>query len=81
MSLLITDECVNCDACEPECPNKAINQGIEIFEINPKLCTECVGHFDIPQCIEVCPLICIVKDSNNQETKKQLLNKYYKLVC
>ena len=52
MSLLITDECVNCDACEPECPNKAINQGIEIFEINPKLCTECVGHFDIPQCIE-----------------------------
>ena len=54
MSLLITDECVNCDACEPECPNKAINQGIEIFEINPKLCTECVGHFDIPQCIERC---------------------------
>ena len=51
MSLLITDECINCDACEPECPNKAINQGIEIFEINPKLCTECIGHFDIPQCI------------------------------
>ena len=81
MALLITDECINCDVCEPECPNEAIYQGIEIFEINPKLCTECVGHFDIPQCIEVCPVACIVKDPNNQETKKQLLNKYYKLVC
>ena len=51
MSLLITDECVNCDACEPECPNKAINQGIEIFEINPKLCTECAvsyTHLTLP---------------------------------
>ena len=81
MALLITDECINCDVCESECPNDAIYQGIEIFEINPKLCTECVGHFDIPQCIEVCPVACIVKDPNNQETKKQLLNKYYKLVC
>ena len=81
MALLITDECINCDVCESECPNDVIYQGIEIFEINPKLCTECVGHFDIPQCIEVCPVACIVKDPNNQETKKQLLNKYYKLVC
>ena len=81
MALLITDECINCDVCESECPNDAIYQGIEIFEINPKLCTECVGHFDIPQCIEVWPVACIVKDPNNQETKKQLLNKYYKLVC
>ena len=81
MALLITDECINCDVCESECPNDAIYQGIEIFDINPKLCTECVGHFDIPQCIEVCPVACIVKDPNNQETKKQLLNKYYKLVC
>ena len=80
MALLITDECINCDVCEPECPNKALYQGIEIFEIKPKLCTECVGHFDIPQCAEVCPVACIAKDPNNKETKKQLLNRFYKLI-
>ena len=76
MALLITDECINCDVCEPECPNAAIYQGIEIFEINPKLCTECIGHFDTPQCVKVCPVACIAKDPNNQETKKRLKNKY-----
>lgn len=81
MALFITDECINCDVCEQECPNDAIYQGIEIFKINPKLCTECVGHFDTPQCLQVCPVACILKDPNNQETKKQLLNKYFKLVC
>ncbi len=55
MALMITDECINCDVCEPECPNNAIYQGINIYEINPQLCTECVGHFDTPQCQEVCP--------------------------
>tara|TARA_B100001093_G_scaffold414538_1_gene404678 strand:- start:343 stop:576 length:234 start_codon:yes stop_codon:yes gene_type:complete len=76
MALLITDECINCDVCEPECPNAAIYQGIEIFEINPKLCTECIGHFDTPQCVKVCPVASIAKDPNNQETKKRLKNKY-----
>jgi len=80
MSLYITDECINCDVCEPECPNDAIYQGIEIYEINPKLCTECVGHFDQPQCEEVCPVACIPKDPNNIETTEQLLNKYQGLV-
>ena len=46
MSLFITDECINCDVCEPECPNDAISQGEEIYEINPNLCTQCVGHYD-----------------------------------
>ena len=50
MSLFITDECINCDVCEPECPNDAISQGEEIYEINPNLCTQCVGHYDEPQC-------------------------------
>jgi len=59
MSLIITDECINCDVCEPECPNGAITPGEEIYVINPKLCTECVGHFDKPQCVEVCPVDCI----------------------
>ena len=59
MALLITDECINCDVCEPECPNQAIYMGKEIYEIDPHKCTECVGHFDEPQCVQVCPVACI----------------------
>ncbi len=79
MSLLINDECINCDVCEPECPNNAISQGDEIYEIDPNLCTECVGHFDEPQCIEVCPVDCILKDPDNEETEDQLKLKYSQL--
>jgi ferredoxin len=80
MSLLINDECINCDVCEPECPNNAISQGDEIYEIDPNLCTECVGHFNEPQCIEVCPVDCILKDPDNPETEGELTLKYEKLV-
>ena len=80
MSLLINDECINCDVCEPECPNGAISQGDEIYEIDPNLCTECVGHFNEPQCIEVCPVDCIIKDPNHPETKDQLQLKYQQLI-
>ena len=76
MSLFITDECINCDVCEPECPNSAITQGEEIYEIAPDLCTEGVGHFDEPQCVEVCPVDCIPKDPDNVETEEQLRGKY-----
>jgi ferredoxin len=79
MSLMITDECINCDVCEPVCPNEAIYQGQEIYEINPNLCTECVGHFDTPQCVEVCPIDCIPLNPNVIESKAQLMNKYYQL--
>ena len=81
MSLLINDECINCDVCEPECPNGAISQGDEIYEIDPNLCTECVGHFDEPTCIEVCPVDCILVDPDNEETKEKLQLKYEKLVA
>ena len=81
MSLLINDECINCDVCEPECPNGAITQGDEIYEIDPNLCTECVGHFDEPTCIEVCPVDCILVDPDNEETKEVLQLKYEKLVA
>ena len=81
MSLLINDECINCDVCEPECPNSAITQGDEIYEIDPNLCTECVGHFDEPQCIEVCPVDCILVDPDNEESKDTLQLKYEKLVA
>ena len=79
MALMITDECINCDVCEPECPNEAISQGEEIYEINPNLCTQCVGHYDTPQCIEVCPVDCIIPDPNHAETDAQLQSKYERL--
>lgn len=79
MALKITHECINCDVCEPECPNHAISQGIEIYQIDPELCTECVGHFDTPQCRDVCPVDCIPLDPQHVETQEQLLEKYRKL--
>ena len=81
MSLIITDECINCDVCEPECPNSAISQGDEIYEIDPNLCTECVGHYDEPQCVEVCPVDCIPKDPDNEESKDQLMEKYNRITA
>jgi ferredoxin len=59
MALIITHECINCDVCEPECPNDAISMGPEVYVIDPHKCTECVGHFDEPQCMQVCPVSCI----------------------
>lgn len=79
MSLKITEDCINCDVCEPVCPNQAIYQGLEIYEINPDLCTECVGHFGEPQCVEVCPVECIPHDETNRETEEQLWEKYRQL--
>ncbi|MBF0273788.1 MAG: YfhL family 4Fe-4S dicluster ferredoxin [Nitrospinae bacterium] len=79
MALIITDECVNCGVCEPECPNEAIAEGDDQYEIEPDKCTECVGHFEEPQCVEVCPVDCIEKDPNNEETQDELLAKKEKL--
>jgi len=81
MALFITDQCINCDVCEPECPNNAIAQGEKIYEINPAHCTECVGHFDQPQCIEVCPVECILVDPHFPESKDDLYRKYQNLVA
>jgi len=79
MALIITDECINCDVCEPECPNGAISMGEEIYEIDPGKCTECVGHFDEPQCVVVCPVECIPLDPAHPDTQQQLLGKFFKL--
>jgi ferredoxin len=81
MAMIITDECINCDVCEPECPNEAIHQGEEIYEIDPNRCTECVGFFDEPQCVDVCPVDCIVPDPEHEETYEQLLAKHEKLAA
>ncbi|MFP4560725.1 MAG: YfhL family 4Fe-4S dicluster ferredoxin [Thiohalorhabdus sp.] len=80
MSLYITDECINCDVCEPECPNEAIYQGEEIFEIDPGRCTECVGHYDEPQCVEVCPVDCILPDPQRRESEETLYARYEALM-
>lgn len=79
MALKITEECINCDVCEPECPNDAISQGEEIYVIDPHKCTECVGHHPEPQCVKVCPVDCIPNDPRFVETKEQLYAKYLRL--
>ena len=76
MTLKILDTCVNCDVCEPVCPNKAISLGEEFYVIDPALCTECVGHFGQPQCVEVCPVECIEIDADRPESREALEYKY-----
>lgn len=61
MALKITDECISCGACEPECPVEAISEGDDQFEIDADVCVECEGHFDEPQCQDVCPVEAIIK--------------------
>lgn len=79
MALRINDLCVNCDVCEPICPNQAIAQGEEIYVIDPQRCTECVGHYDEPQCVVVCPVECIDLDPAIVETREELLQKLDRL--
>ena len=80
MALIITDECINCDVCEPECPNDAISQGPEIYVIDAARCTECVGHYDRPQCREVCPVDCIPVNPEHVESGAMLTLKYEALM-
>ena len=79
MAFIITDECINCGACGPECPNMAITAGDEIFEIEPDKCTECVGHFEESQCAAVCPVDCCVPDPAHKESKEELMAKFERL--
>ena len=61
MAMRITEDCINCGACEPECPVNAISEGEEIYVIDADTCVECEGYFDSPQCVEVCPVDAVVK--------------------
>src|ERR671930_246430 len=79
MSTMITVECINCGACEPECPNQAISQGEDIFVIDPALCTECVGFHDQEACAAVCPVDCCIPDADNVEAEADLLARAAKL--
>jgi ferredoxin len=79
MALMITDQCINCDVCEPVCPNDAIHEGTEHYEIRSDRCTECVGHYEFPRCVEICPVDCIPRDPLRIETRAELLARYHVL--
>jgi ferredoxin len=79
MAYKITEECINCGACEPECPNQAISAGDEIYLIDPNKCTECVGHYDASQCAAVCPVDACSPDPDHKETREELMSKYHRL--
>ena len=81
MALLINDLCVNCDVCAPVCPNAAISQGLTIYDIDPSRCTQCIGHFDEPQCVIVCPVECIELDPAHRESTEALMTKYRQLTA
>lgn len=81
MALMITEDCINCDVCEPECPNGALAAGEDVYVIDPEKCTECVGHFASPQCIEVCPVDCIIPNPAYVESKEDLHAKFERLVA
>ena len=93
MSLLITSECISCGACLPECPNEAIfesradaeakghhvGEGQGDYVITHERCTECVGHFDEPQCVSLCPVACIPVNPQHVESRETLMQKYQRL--
>lgn len=80
MALIILDNCINCDMCEPECPNQAITMGDEIYQIDPERCTECVGHYEKPTCVSVCPIDnCIKPDPQRLESEEDLMVKFFLL--
>jgi len=79
MALLILDSCINCDMCEPECPNSAISMGNNVYEIDANRCTECVGHYDAPTCVAVCPIDVVKPDPNKKETLDELAEKFIRL--
>ncbi|KPV95726.1 MAG: YfhL family 4Fe-4S dicluster ferredoxin [Pseudoalteromonas spongiae] len=79
MALMINSKCINCDMCDPECPNQAIYMGDKIYQIDPEKCTECVGHYDQPTCVSVCPIDCIKKDPQHVESLDELAEKFIRL--
>lgn len=79
MAYYITSDCINCGACEPECPNVAISEGDSVYEIDPDNCTQCIGHYESSRCAEVCPVDSCLPDPNHAESREQLVEKFKKL--
>jgi ferredoxin len=73
---IVPDLCINCGACEPVCPNKAISDGsdvgMDVYFIKPDLCTECVGEAAHEQCQAVCPVECCLPDPKHLEDEATL---------
>lgn len=79
MALIITDECISCGACEPECDNLAITEAETIYIIEPDKCTECVGNSEVQKCVDICPVDCCIPDPEHEESREELLEKWKKL--
>ncbi len=83
MAMMITDECIDCGACLPVCPNGAVNEGVAtdvpVYWIDGDCCTECVGFHDVPQCQEVCPVDCVIPNPDYRETPEELQAKFERL--
>lgn len=79
MALKITEDCIACGACEPECPNSAISEGAELYVIDPNHCTECFGFYQTQQCADVCPVESCVQDDLHRESPRELLQKFQEL--
>jgi ferredoxin len=80
MAKMITAECINCGACEADCPNDAISEGDPVYLIDWDKCTECVGHYDSPKCLEVCPVDgVIIQDPGHVESREQLQAKFARM--
>jgi len=79
MATYITEDCINCGACEPECPNEAISEGEEIYVIDPELCTECVGFYEQEACQAVCPVECCLPDPKLRESEHDLIERALRL--
>ncbi len=75
MAYFINEECIVCDACVSECPNDAIRSADPVYVIDPGLCTECVGFYDKPQCVEVCPVDAVQPDPDHVESREALQAK------
>ncbi len=76
MALRIREDCINCAVCVAECPNAAISEGVYLYVIDPMSCTECVGHFEEPQCVRICPVDCIEPDPDHRESLEELERRY-----
>lgn len=79
MAIYITHDCINCGACESECPNQAISEGDDTYVIDPKLCTECVGFHSQEACQAVCPVECCMPDPDRVEAEADLLARAVRL--
>ncbi len=79
MAYKISEDCISCGACEPECPNQAIKEGDTVYVIDPNRCTECVGSYESSKCAEVCPVDACHPDPEHKEGRDVLLNRWKKL--